>query len=91
MLGVCRGVKLLFIVVCCQLQKNDDGLAAVMGHEVAHAVAKHSIERASRGLLLNIGTAAVDIASGGVLSRTSRATRVDVSGMLRKFGIDKPF
>ena len=73
------------------ITKNDDGLAAVMGHEVAHAVAKHSIERASRGLLLNIGTAAVDIASGGVLSRTSRATRVDVSGMLRKFGIDNPF
>ena len=73
------------------ITKNDDGLAAVMGHEVAHAVAKHSIERASRGVLVNIGTAAVDIASGGALSRTSRATGVNVSGMLRKFGIDNPF
>ena len=27
-------------------------LAAVMGHEVAHAVAKHSVERASRGVLI---------------------------------------
>ena len=26
-----------------------------MGHEVAHAVAKHSVERASRGVLLNTG------------------------------------
>jgi Zn-dependent protease with chaperone function len=27
-----------------------------MGHEIAHAVAKHSVERASRGTLLNVGT-----------------------------------
>ena len=32
-----------------------------MGHEIAHAVAKHSIERASRALVLNVGTAALDI------------------------------
>ena len=36
--------------------KNTNGLAAVMGHEIAHAVAKHSVERASRGTLLNVGT-----------------------------------
>ena len=71
--------------------KNKDGLAAVMGHEIAHAVAKHSIERASRSLILNVGTQAVDIFSGGAISRTSRATGVDVAGMLRTFGIDNPF
>ena len=36
--------------------KNTNGLAAVMGHEIAHAVAKHSVERASRGTLLNVST-----------------------------------
>ena len=74
-----------------EVTKNIDGLAAVMGHEIAHAVAKHSIERASRSLVLNIGTTAADIASGGAISRTSRATGVDVAGMLRTFGIDNPF
>ena len=45
--------------------KNEDGLASVMGHEIAHAVAKHSVERASRGVLLNTGTQLFDILSGG--------------------------
>ena len=74
-----------------KITKNTHGLAAVMGHEIAHAVAKHSVERASRALILNVGTQIADIASGGALSRTSRATGVDVAGMLRHFGIDNPF
>ena len=36
------------------LQKIQMGLAAVMGHEIAHAVAKHSVERASRGAFLKL-------------------------------------
>ena len=74
-----------------EITKNKHGLAAVMGHEIAHAVAKHSIERASRSLILNVGTAAVDIFTGGAISNTQRTTGVDVAGMLRTFGIDNPF
>ena len=85
------GGKIAVYTGILEITKNTDGLAAVMGHEIAHAVAKHSIERASRSLLLNIGTTAADIFSGGAISRTSRATGVDVAGMLRTFGIDNPF
>jgi predicted Zn-dependent protease len=74
-----------------KITKNKHGLAAVMGHEIAHAVAKHSIERASRALVLNVGTAALDIFTGGAISNTQRTTGVDVAGMLRTFGIDNPF
>tara|TARA_B100001996_G_scaffold373930_1_gene351950 strand:- start:49 stop:894 length:846 start_codon:yes stop_codon:yes gene_type:complete len=74
-----------------KITKNKNGLASVMGHEIAHAVAKHSVERASRALVLNVGTQIADIASGGAISRTSRTTGVDVAGMLRTFGIDNPF
>ena len=74
-----------------KITKNKHGLAAVMGHEIAHAVAKHSIERASRALVFNVGTAALDIFTGGAISNTSRTTGVDVAGMLRTFGIDNPF
>jgi predicted Zn-dependent protease len=85
------GGKIAVYTGILEITQNKHGLAAVMGHEIAHAVAKHSVERASRALVLNLGTQIVDIASGGTLSRTSRATGVDVAGMLRTFGIDNPF
>ena len=85
------GGKIAIYTGILKITKNKHGLAAVMGHEIAHAVAKHSVERASRALILNVGTQIADIASGGAISRTSRATGVDVAGMLRTFGIDNPF
>ena len=85
------GGKIAVYTGILEICKNKQGLAAVMGHEIAHAVAKHSVERASRALLLNVGTQVADIFSGGAISRTSRATGVDVAGMLRTFGIDNPF
>ena len=71
--------------------KNTNGLAAVMGHEIAHAVAKHSIERASRGVLLNTGTQLLDIFSGGKLSEINRTTGMNTIGLLSKLGITNPF
>ena len=85
------GGKIAVYTGILKVTKNTDGLAAVMGHEIAHAVAKHSVERASRALVLNIGTAALDIFTGGAISNTSRTTGVDVAGMLRTFCIDNPF
>ncbi len=85
------GGKIAVYTGILKVTKNKHGLAAVMGHEIAHAVAKHSVERASRALILNVGTAALDIFTGGAISNTKRTTGVDVTGMLRTFGIDNPF
>ena len=71
--------------------KNTDGLAAVMGHQVAHAVAKHSIQRASRATLLNTGTQLIDIFSGGKLSQVNRTTGMNTVGLLSQLGIMNPF
>ena len=85
------GGKIAVYTGILEITQNKHGLAAVMGHEIAHAVAKHSIERASRALVLNVGTTALDIFTGGAISNTQRTTGVDVAGMLRTFGIDNPF
>ena len=85
------GGKIAVFSGILEITKNKHGLAAVMGHEIAHAVAKHSIERASRALILNVGTQIVDIASGGKISSASRAVGIDVAGILRTIGIDNPF
>ena len=85
------GGKIAIYTGILEVTKNTDGLAAVMGHEIAHAVAKHSVERASRGTLLNVGTRIIDIASGGVLSEINRNTGMDTVGLLAQLGILNPF
>jgi|TARA_Y100000310_G_C20545244_1_gene745272 predicted Zn-dependent protease len=71
--------------------KNIDGLAAVMGHEIAHAVAKHSVERASRGMLINVATQVTDILSGGKISQVNRTTGMNTVGLLTQLGLLNPF
>ncbi len=85
------GGKIAVYTGMLEITKNEDGLAAVMGHEIAHAVAKHSVERASRGVLLNTGTAIIDIATGGKLSQVNRTTGIDTVGLLSQIGIMNPF
>ena len=71
--------------------KNKNGLASVMGHEIAHAVAKHSVERASRGVVLNTSTQLIDIFTGGKLSQVNRVTGMNTVGLLSQIGIMNPF
>ena len=85
------GGKIAVYTGILDITKNTDGLAAVMGHEIAHAVAKHSVERASRGTILNVGTRIIDIASGGVLSDINRTTGMNTVGLLAQLGILNPF
>jgi len=85
------GGKIAVYTGILDVTKNTNGLAAVMGHEIAHAVAKHSVERASRGVLLNTGTQLIDIFSGGKLSQVNRATGMDTVGLLSQLGIMMPF
>ena len=74
-----------------EVTKNENGLAAVMGHEIAHAVAKHSVERASRGAVLNVSTQVIDILSGGKLSTVNRTTGMNTVGLISQLGIMNPF
>ncbi len=85
------GGKIAVYTGILDVTKNTNGLAAVMGHEIAHAVAKHSVERASRGAILNTGTQLIDIFTGGKLSQVNRATGMNTVGLLSQLGIMNPF
>ena len=85
------GGKIAVYTGILEATKNTDGLAAVMGHEIAHAVAKHSVERASRATLVNTGTQLVDIFSGGKLSQVNRTTGMNTVGLITQLGLLNPF
>ena len=85
------GGKIAIYTGILKITKNQNGLAAVMGHEIAHAVAKHSVERASRGVVLNVATQITDILSGGKLSQVNRVTGMNTVGLLSQIGILNPF
>jgi len=85
------GGKIAIYTGILDITKNLNGLAAVMGHEIAHAVAKHSVERASRGVILNTGTQLIDIFTGGKLSQVNRVTGMNTVGLLSQIGIMNPF
>ena len=85
------GGKIAVYTGILDITKNTHGLAAVMGHEIAHAVAKHSVERASRGVLLQTSTSLIDIFSGGALSQINKSTGMDTVGLISSIGIMNPF
>lgn len=70
--------------------KTDDDLAVVMGHEVAHAVAKHSNERMSQQMLAQYGGTALGIALGGS-SQATQAIASQVYGLGAQYGVMLPF
>jgi predicted Zn-dependent protease len=53
------GGKVVFYTGILPLCKDETGVAVVMGHEIAHAVANHGNERMSQGLLVQFGAVAL--------------------------------
>lgn len=72
--------------------KTEAGLAAVMGHEVVHALARHGAERMSQGQLTNAalqvaGAAAGASGGGGLMSQAAMAAL----GVGAQVGVLLPF
>ena len=86
------GGKIAVFSGILDVAKNEDGLAAIMGHEIAHAVAKHSVERMSQAMAVNVGTQVADIFLKGTINRArntvGRATGMDIFqlGIMNPFG-----
>lgn len=56
------GGKVVVFTGLLPVTQNEDALAAVMGHEIAHAVARHGNERMTQGLAVELGGMALNVA-----------------------------
>ena len=54
------GGKVVVYTGLLPVTQNENALAVVMGHEIAHAIARHGNERMSEGLLINLGGLVLD-------------------------------
>ena len=84
------GGKIVVYTGLLKLASSDDELAVVVGHEVAHAVAKHSNERMSQQVLTQYGSAVLGQAVSGS-SAMVQAVAGTVYGLGTEYGVMLPY
>ncbi len=70
--------------------RNADGLAVVMGHEIAHAVARHGSERMTDALAIQVAGTGLESLLGGT-SEGSRNLIMAAYGIGAQIGVLLPF
>jgi predicted Zn-dependent protease len=84
------GGKVAFYTGILPVCRDDTGIAVVMGHEVAHAIAQHGSERMSQQLALQLGGAALSEAMRSKPEQT-RELWMGVFGLGAQVGVMLPF
>lgn len=72
------------------LTMDENGLAVVLGHEVAHAIARHGNERMSQGLVLQMGGVALNVAISSKSTETQNLF-MQAYGVGTQTGVMLPF
>lgn len=83
------GGKVVFYSGIMPVCQDDKGIAVVMGHEVAHAVAKHGAERMSEGLIAQLGGVALSTALKNKPEQTQQLW-MSAFGLGAQFGVLLP-
>jgi predicted Zn-dependent protease len=84
------GGKIVVYTGILPVTQDETGLAVVLGHEVAHAVAKHANERMSQQVAAQYGSQALGVLTGKA-SETTRAIAQQVYGLGAQYGVLLPF
>jgi predicted Zn-dependent protease len=84
------GGKIAFYTGILPITRDETGVAVVMGHEVAHAVAKHGGERMSQGLLVQLGGVALAVAMSSKPAETQNLF-MSAYGLGATVGLVLPF
>jgi predicted Zn-dependent protease len=84
------GGKIVVYSGILPLTATESGLAVVIGHEIAHAVARHGNERMSQGLLINLGGMALSAALESEPEKT-RNLYLAAYGLGSQVGIALPY
>ncbi len=88
---VLPGGKVGFYKGLIDFSDNDDMIAAVMGHEAGHVVARHAALRAGQQSATEIGVALGGAALGGVLSKDQQDAAMMVMTGVGTYGVLLPF
>ncbi len=84
------GGKIVFYSGIFKYTQDDDGIATVMGHEIAHAIARHGNERVSEALILQLGAMTLSEAMKSSPQKT-RALTNQAFGLVSNLGVALPF
>src|SRR5690606_29538638 len=84
------GGKIAFYTGILPIAKSETGVAAIMAHEVAHALADHGAQRMSAAQLQQLGAVAVSAAAGG-RSESTQQIIAQAYGLGSQLGVMLPF
>ena len=88
------GGKIAFYTGIIPVAENDDGIASIMGHEIAHAFARHTVEKLTQASMIQWTTEALGASQySNILRKNVKLSGININiyGSLVNYGILLPF